>query len=221
MNADEKITAIEEIAAAIAHEVKNPLTMINAGLDILEANDQRSSIFHNYSMMRRELKKINDIMIDFINLTQNPGWEKDIVYLADIFKDTLENMQHYFPDIIVELSCPDNDIAVFAHESSIKMLFGNIVKNAMEAMDFSGKIEIEILRRENKAIILIADNGIGLSCEAQKNISKKYFTTKPEGSGLGLSICRKIAEDHDGSFSLKPRPESGCIAEVILPGIFD
>ena len=220
MDTDEKITAIEEIAAAIAHEVKNPLTMINANLDILESDDERISTNDNYTMMRRELKKINDIMIDFIHLTQKNTNDKDIIYLPDILKSVLENIQHALPKVAIRIDCPDNDLAIFGHESSIRILLNNIIKNALEAMEFSGKLEIEISRQDNMALISVADSGKGLTDKDQENIFTKYFTTKPCGSGLGLSICRKIAEDHGGNFSLAPRVEGGCIATVTFPEIF-
>ena len=220
MDIDDKSTAIEEIAAAIAHEVKNPLTMINANLDILEAGDNRSSANNNYAMMRRELNKINDIMIDFIHLTQKNTHSKDIIYLPDILRNVLENIQYALPDVVIKIDCPDNDLAIFGHENSIVILLNNIIKNALEAMDFSGKLEVEISRRDNMPYISIADNGKGLTDENKENIFTKYFTTKSAGSGLGLSICRKIAEDHGGSISLFQRAEGGCIATVTFPEIF-
>ena len=221
MNADEKNTAIEEIAAAIAHEVKNPLTMINANLDILQADDGRISTADNYAMMRRELKKINNIMMDFIHITQNNDCEKDIIYLMDILQNVLESIKPALPNIVVKICCPDNDLAIFGHENSIKILLNNIIKNALEAMDFSGKLEIEMLRQENNALMNISDNGKGLSSEIADDIFNKYFTTKCGGSGLGLSICRKIVKDHGGNMSLSRRTEGGCTASVTIPATFN
>ncbi|MDL2248229.1 HAMP domain-containing histidine kinase [Tyzzerella sp. OttesenSCG-928-J15] len=219
MQTDDKSTAIEEIAAVIAHEVKNPLTMVTANIDILEATDDRH-LDKNYALIRKELKKINDIMLDFIHLTQMRTAENDIVYITDILNEICFDTKISAPEVEIEFKYKDNDICIYASEESIKILFANIMKNALEAMDYKGLIKIAVTQVKNKVKITFADSGKGIDNEISGKIFDKYFTTKPSGSGLGLSICKKIAEDHGGSFSLE-NAENGCIATVILPCIVD
>jgi len=211
--------ALEEIAAAIAHEVKNPLTLVRFNLDILESSDQRMETHKNYAMIRKELKKINDLIMDFIYLTENNYGEKDKVQIDGLLHELKEDMQTAMPDVTFEVTCLHKGLTVDGYESSIKTLFGNIVKNAVEAMDFKGKLQVKAEKKGEIAEIIFKDNGPGLIEGVSDKMFKEHFTSKPMGSGLGLSICKKIAKEHGGDFTLKNAKDGGCIATVKLQGL--
>ena len=209
--------ALEEIAAAIAHEVKNPLTLVSFNLDILESSDERQEIYKNYAMIRKELKKINDIIMDFIYLTRSCSDKKCAVYIRPLLDELKQDLSVAMPDIELSITYDCKDKAVYGHESGIKIMFGNIVKNAAEAMDFAGKLQISTKEKDNIINISFKDNGSGLDKSIRDKIFKEQFTTKPEGSGLGLSICKKIAKEHKGDFTLRESIDGGCVATVKLP----
>ena len=208
--------ALEEIAAAIAHEVKNPLTMVKFNLDILESSDERMETHKNYAMIRKELKKINDIIMDFIYLTEGYNGERESVYIDKLLDELKEDLQAAMPFVEIMITYAGKNLAINGYESSIRTLFGNIVKNAVEAMNFAGSIQISVSTSEDFVLIKLIDNGPGLSEGVIEKLFKEHFTTKPMGSGLGLSICKKITIDHGGDFTLENSPDGGCIATVKL-----
>ncbi|MCL2566321.1 MAG: HAMP domain-containing histidine kinase [Defluviitaleaceae bacterium] len=213
--------ALEEIAAAIAHEVKNPLTLVSFNLDILESSDERLETHKNYAMIRKELKKINDIIMDFIYLTGNYSDEKDTVYIVNILNEFKEDLAVSIPDINVSITYDCKNMAIYGYESGIRTIFGNIIKNAAEAMNFAGELQIKAGKIENRINISFKDSGTGLDEKVRDKIFKEQFTTKPMGSGLGLSICKKIAGEHNGDFTLVESPDGGCVAIVELPVVND
>ena len=208
--------AIEEIAAAIAHEVKNPLTMVRFNLDILESSDKRLETHKNYSMIRKELKKINDIMMDFIYLTGTCYGKRDVVHIESLLDELKEDLQVAMPDIRINITYPQVNLTITGYESALRILFGNIVKNAVEAMDFAGELQITAEKEGGVVKLKFKDSGPGLSKEVAQKMFKEQITTKPMGSGLGLAICKKIAKEHGGDFLLKNDPNGGCSASVEL-----
>jgi len=207
---------LEEIAAAIAHEVKNPLTMVGFNLDILEASDERLGTHKNYTMIRKELRKINALMMDFIYLTGNHQAEKEGILLDGLLDEIEEDFGVAMPNISLRITYTPKKMFVYANENSIRTLFGNIVKNAAEAMDYEGEIQITAEIKEDCMEVRFKDSGPGLSECAREKLFKEHFTTKSMGSGLGLSICKKIAKEHGGDFTLENDEDGGCVATVRL-----
>jgi len=205
---------LEERAQAIAHEVKNPLTMVGFNLDILEASDERPSADKNYAMIRKELKKISDLMIDFLYLNSAHYGEKEILSINELLNKMAEDLRVSLPNVALNFTYPQDAITITANENSLRTLFGNIIKNATEAMDYEGEIQVCIAKKDNLAEISFKDSGPGLSADVQKKLFNEHFTTKPMGSGLGLSICKKIATELGGDFVLKNCDGGGCLAVV-------
>ena len=205
---------LEERAAAIAHEVKNPLTMVGFNLDILEASDERPSADKNYAMIRKELKKISDLMMDFLYLNSSYQGEEEPIIISDLLNKMAEDLRVSLPNVVLNITYPQDKIIITAGENSLRTLFGNIIKNATEAMDYDGEIQITLEKIDNYAQVSFKDSGPGLSNDAQNKLFNEHFTTKPMGSGLGLSICQKIAASLGGDFVLKNCDEGGCLAVV-------
>jgi len=207
---------LEARAAAIAHEVKNPLTMVGLNLDILEASDERPSADKNYAMIRKELKKISDLMMDFLYLNSSLQGESEALSISTILCDMIKDLKVTLPNVAINITYPQDDTLITANENSLRTLFGNIIKNATEAMDYDGEILINIARINQHIEVSFKDSGPGLSENAREKLFNEHFTTKPMGTGLGLSICKKIAKELGGDFVLDNCAEGGCLAVVRL-----
>lgn len=207
---------LEELAARIAHEVKNPLTMAGFNLDILEATDTRPLAHKNYAMIRKELRKIHELMMDFIYLNGNYREEKSDVFIDDLLSEIKEDLSIAIPKVTMHITYSHENIIVHGRRNAIKTLFGNIVKNAVEAMDYSGELRINVDSKNGYSAITFRDSGSGLDERVRQKMFKEQFSTKSTGSGLGLSICRKIAKEHGGEFELEDDAGGGCRATVRL-----
>lgn len=209
--------AISEIAAAIAHEVKNPISLVSANIDLMASKDTGHIYEKNYLLMRKELNKINKIMMDFINLTEIPAYDFFPVNIFNIIKFASEPYVDLLQDRIkINIYCKNKDIFVNGNKKALEMMISNILKNAVEAISGNGFVDIEVYEENSKVSMFFKDSGTGISYETSRALGKRYFTTKDSGSGLGVLICKKIAYEHNGFFSLY-NWERGCIAKVEFP----
>lgn len=220
--------AIEQIASALAHEVKNPLSLVSATIKLLAQDDPVLEHQKSYKTIEKELMKINDLIMQFLTLTQptTPQFF-DLVYLGDLLSESLEKYQNSYPDIRFDLFnfiCHDRELVVLGNASHLTMLLDNVIKNAIEAIDKElGQISFFLKESQNTIKITAVDNGCGLSDVVKNQIATSFdapfsfFTTKKMGTGLGLGICHKIATEHGGSFSIENGNKIGCVVKITLP----
>jgi signal transduction histidine kinase len=213
------INSIEELAYTLAHEVKNPLSLVKANIDLLELADKDHVYKKNYNVIKNELNKINEMMMDFLQIAKNEKKEYDAVFLFDVAEAVLESYEISLDnDIEFTLDCEDEDIQVLASKKKITHVILNLVKNAVEALPKSGgKIKIEIVSKDKNAFLSVIDNGNGIANEDYDNIAKNFFTTKGSGNGLGIPICKKILDDYEGHLLFKNNTTEGCTFTISLP----
>ena len=157
--------------------------------------------------------------MEFIKLTKPiSNSEKEIIFIYDLISEVIEefNTPYEGKDIKFELICSDEDIKIFGEYSKICIVFFNIYKNAVEAIKDKGIIKTSISKENSEITIKIIDNGIGIAAELEEEIGTPFFTTKVGGSGLGISICKKIIEEHNGTFNIFNNIKQGCTVEIML-----
>jgi signal transduction histidine kinase len=223
----DRLAAVGEMAAAIAHEVKNPLAGIEvmAGLlrrKIPDAPDAQAVL----GDIIKEAKMANAIVqevLDFvrpIRLQVEPTAVADAVHAAIHLADTKARRGGIDVQVLL-----DADTRIQADQHQLMQLFTNLLMNAYEAMGGAGRIAIaaERVRLEDGAdgrdalLVEVTDNGPGMPPEVSEKVFDPFFTTKAQGSGLGLSIVRKIVDAHDGRLDLQTTPGQGTTIRVTLP----
>lgn len=214
---------IDEFAAAFAHEVKNPVSLIRANLDFLQTNSELEKYGSNIQVMKRELTKISKIVTDFIQLAKPvEEIDKEIIFINDLISDIIEDYDISLKDknISFSLKAADKDISIMGDYSKICILFFNIFKNAVEAVDDYGEIITHIYKADKHIIVDISDNGSGISGDIIDKLGQPFVTTKKDGSGLGILICKSIAGEHNAVFELKNNENRpGCCARVIFENL--
>lgn len=211
---------INQITATLVHEVKNPVALIKANIDYIKLNDQNHLYDKNYRVIEKELKRISDIISDFMNITQDMYQKEDeVIFICDLISDIIDDYDISInnKEIKFIMECKNEDISFFGDYSKISILFFNIYKNAVEAIKQSGTIKTCIYKDDMYLYVDIIDNGEGISGEFEKLLGSPFFTTKDTGSGLGVYICKNIASDNGGSFELVNNYDAGCCAKVKLP----
>ena len=207
--------SIEQIAASLAHEVKNPISLVRANLDLLELNDTLHEFTRNYVMMRRELDKINELIIDFISFAQPYKKIDEAVNLQDMISELVGDMSVALKDVSFRVEMAGKDFVISGDRTKIENVFNNILKNAVEAIDYDGDVTVDMRNENGYVIISITDSGCGV--EDIEQIMEAFYTTKENGSGLGLFISHKTIANHKGELLIENGAEKGCIVTVKLP----
>ncbi|MFJ7735871.1 nitrogen regulation protein NR(II) [Lysinibacillus sp. NPDC097287] len=220
----EKLKLAGEIAAGVAHEIRNPLTVISGFVQMM--NSDKESPYHSYTeIIQSEIERINLIISEFLVLSKPQANQLKAVSIAE----TINNVSNFFHleflnrGITFSLSVNSVQNMVLANENQLKQVFINIIKNAIEAIDMhdvEGKICFSINNvMPNTIHIAISDNGIGMSENLLERIFEPFYTTKATGTGLGMLITNKIIQDHGGTIEIESKLENGTTINIKLPSI--
>ena len=232
----DRLAALGEMAAAIAHEVKNPLAGIEVMAGLLKrqlaGNEDALSILTD---IIKEAKMANHIVIEVLDFVRPIRLQVEHIAIGDIVRDAVSMADSHVRrgGIQVALSVPDDLPFIQGDPHQLRQIFTNLLTNAFEAMEGRGRVTIsatQLATEEEVAVgsdvravpmvqVEVADNGPGVTPDVMDKMFGPFFTTKPQGSGLGLAIVRKIVDAHDGRIDVSARPEGGVRFRVTIPVI--
>jgi signal transduction histidine kinase len=214
MRSIEKLAATGRIARTIAHEVRNPLTNINLSVDQLkmEIDGDNENITQMLDMITRNSSRINQLITDLLNSTKFTELVYQKVSVNQLLDETLELAKDRMQlnNIKVQKSYTEDICAISVDIERIKIAFLNIIVNAIEAMHpDEGILQIKTESKEEKCVVTIADNGSGIDKESLSKLFEPYFTSKPRGTGLGLTNAQNIILNHNGHIHVESEPGKG------------
>jgi signal transduction histidine kinase len=230
----DRLAALGEMAAAIAHEVKNPLAGIEVMAGLLkrrlpESPDAQSVL----ADIIKEAKMANVIVQEVLAFVRPIRLQVEHIALADVIRDAVATAEGHQRkgDVGVEVDVPESLRTIQGDPHQLRQIFTNLLINAFEAMNGTGVVTITAIAIEAEEevgasadhgtgptiLITVADNGPGVPPDVMDRIFSPFFTTKPQGSGLGLAIVRKIVDAHDGRIDVGRRPAGGTVFRVTLP----
>ncbi|MBA2602275.1 MAG: PAS domain-containing protein [Acidobacteria bacterium] len=227
----DRLAALGEMAAAIAHEVKNPLAGIEvmAGLlkrQLADSADAQSIL----GDIIKEAKMANAIVVEVLDFVRPIRLQVERVSVADAIRDALSLSEAHVTrgDVRVDVDCPDHLPLIQGDTHQLRQIFTNLLTNAYEALGAQGQVRIHAsaINEEGPAggepqgpmvQVDVSDNGPGIPLEVVDRIFSPFFTTKPQGSGLGLAIVRKIVDAHDGRIDVGLADGGGTRFRVTLP----
>jgi two-component system, sporulation sensor kinase E len=218
----EKFSAIGKLAAGIAHEIRNPLTTIMGFIQLIRENKSTHLQDTRYfEIVFNELRNLNKMVSDFVLMAKPSYPEKKVVQLQAFIQDTVQFMtiQGNLKNVILKINLCAPPIMIYMDAVQMKQVLINLIQNAFEAMPSGGEVEINLTddTGDDDVVISIADNGVGITEAQLKEIFTPFFTTKDNGLGLGLSICYRIVENHNGKIQIKSNPGVGTQFSIILP----
>ncbi|MFC7392827.1 PAS domain-containing sensor histidine kinase [Scopulibacillus cellulosilyticus] len=212
----EKLTVVGQLAAGIAHEIRNPLTAIKGFTQLLESSTENRYV----RVILQELDSIENIVSDLLILAkpQVAQTEKtDLIYLLNRTV-TLLNAQAIMKNIEILTDYEIEFLEIECEPDQLKQVFINVIKNALEAMENGGKIFIKLrFIREDRILIRIIDQGVGIPPDRLEKIGEPFYSTKEKGTGLGLMICQKIIQSHQGTMNVKSTLQKGTTVDITLP----
>lgn len=202
---NERLTAIGELAASMAHDMKNPLGTIRTGIDILKRNTENAPEINDViHRMDRSVSRMSHQVEDVLNYVKKTPLSVKPIQIRSIIKSAIDSL-----DILktIQVTVEGDDITINCDEKKMEIVFINLLLNSIQSIDQNqGIISIRIKQVDKNAIIEIEDNGLGIPEEVINDIFKPLVTTKQKGTGLGLASCKNIIEQHGGSISFQNNP---------------
>ncbi|WP_160497419.1 PAS domain-containing sensor histidine kinase [Paenibacillus dendrobii] len=213
----DKLNAVGQLAAGLAHEIRNPLTSLRGFLQIMQSG--RVDKGEYYDIMLSEIDRINSIVNEFLLIakpSQSKFQKNDLVRILHGVVTLLET-QAALNNIKIVTEIEDAFPLVECSDMEIKQVFVNILKNAIEAMPGGGIVTICACVKKEMARIRFVDQGVGIGENQFARLGEPFFTTKEKGTGLGLMMCYKIIGDHKGEININSAVQVGTTFEIMLP----
>jgi signal transduction histidine kinase len=219
----ERLSALGNMAAAVAHEVRNPLNAISMGLQRLKAEFQPADDPEDYSrlteLMLGEAQRLNTIVEQFLSLARPIEIKAEALPLPEVLKElaALEDSGAARSKVQIRVIAAPNLPPLKADPDLLTQVMLNLMLNGMQAMPEGGTLTLEAKTSKDNFLIAVTDTGTGITAENHRRIFEPYFTTKAKGTGLGLAISRRIIEAHGGTLTGANRSAGGCRFEICLP----
>lgn len=212
------LARLGEMSAVVAHEVRNPLAGISGALQVvasrLPAERSERTVLDDIQKRIASLNRMVDALLVFSRPTEPAAVPTALRSVVD--EAALE--LHRDPAMAgVAVAVTGEDLTIGLDRGQIHRALVNVLLNAADAMGCGGEIEVEIRRREETAVVTIADRGAGIQSEALQKMFEPFFTTKARGAGLGLATARRIVEAHGGTLTARPRGGGGVKVAMTLP----
>ena len=214
----EKLAAAAQLAAGIAHEVRNPLTSIKGFLQLLEKKESNVPYFE---IIFSEITRIELVLSELLTLAKPQHTVFENVEIKGLLNQvaTLIESNALLNNVVLDTELGKEDVFVFADSNQLKQVLINIMKNAIEAMQDTvhSQLHLKLGLQQEFVSIQISDNGSGISKQHMDRVGEPFFTTKESGTGLGLSVCLKIIQHHGGTLSIESEEGQGSTFEIKLP----
>ncbi|MDX2433014.1 MAG: ATP-binding protein [Desulfobacterales bacterium] len=206
-----RLAATGELAATLAHEIKNPLNAIGGAATYIGKNTKGSLTKEFVSVITSEVSRINNLTTTLLSFSKTASPNPEPTDLNRVVRDSLTLLSKESPDLqvtVIEELAADLPL-VNCDYNQIKQVIINLLINAHDAVSENGEIKVKTWQKKNRTYLAVEDNGSGISAEIIHNIFNPFFTTKTRGTGLGLAISKKIAKEHGGDLTVESTPGEG------------
>ena len=215
----DKLSAVGQLAAGVAHEIRNPLTALKGFLKLLKTSSAKEQYY--IEIMQNELQRIEFIVNEFLFVSKPQATHFVTSTLNTIVMSTVELLhpQALLSNIEIEAEVDSALPPITCDENQIKQVFINIMKNAIESMSQGGtlRIDAELKGSGDQILVRFVDQGCGIAPERLPKLGEPFYSTKEKGTGLGLMVCYRIIEAHGGFMKISSKLEEGTIVEITLP----
>jgi two-component system sensor histidine kinase HydH len=218
MQRHEEMARLGEMGAVMAHEIRNPLAGIKGFAQLVEtASGIKQARYYADKIVSQSLR-MEALVNDLLAFARNDRRERHTVYLSILIKDcvTLLRPEATNQQVTIEVDAATHVKTHVVVDRIVQMLL-NLMKNAIQAMPEGGLLKIELEQKEGSAYMRISDSGVGISPEHLTHIFEPFWTNKTTGTGLGLALCRKVAEEHGGSLTVESETGRGTTFYLTLP----
>ncbi|MFX3623516.1 MAG: PAS domain S-box protein [Ectobacillus sp.] len=215
----DKLAAVGQMAAGIAHEIRNPLTSMKGYAEFLQLDETDEERKEYLDIILDEVDRVNSIVEDFLVLSKPKVVQLKEQNIVPVMTNILALLEFEArkKNVRLHFACEDEIIQVECDEDRLKQVFLNLIKNGIEAMPSGGDIFVRMEVKDRNVQISIQDTGVGIPEEKLKKIGEPFYTTKKNGNGLGLMVSFKIIESHNGKVYIESELNKGTTFNIILP----
>jgi len=202
----ERLSAIGEISARLAHDLRNPLTVIKGTVEIIKAKNKKIDTEFSskqIEMMERAVSRMSnqiDEVLDFVKIQTLHATKNSLFETIGLSIIKIKKSADFSINVV------GNNVRFVYDADKLEVVLDNVITNAVEAINEKGQIDIRVNDNSNEIVIEIEDSGTGVPEELLTKIFEPLFTTKQRGTGLGLASCKRIIEQHGGSINVKSKP---------------
>lgn len=229
LNQAERSAAIGRLTQSVAHEIRNPLNVINLSIDHVgskyapDDEPRRTQLNRILSTIKDEVERLKRLVNDLLNYGRPPRLAVENVDINKLFEETMALIRPQAEEQGVQVTVEEDGQAVEVRgdRERLKSCLSNIAINALQAMPNGGKLSARIAQSNGVVEVSISDTGVGITEEALSKIFEPYFSTKQTGFGLGLAVTKAIIEEHKGSIAVASTPGAGTTFSVKLPAAID
>ena len=220
MQKSEKLNIVSELAASVAHEVRNPLTVVRGFIQLLESTED----VKNKDYMRlvlAELDRAEQIISDYLNLARPQIEKKEHICLSAqlIEMTTLMSSFAAMQGVYLQVEISES-LYTIGDKTKLKQAIMNVVKNGIEAIQGNkGYLKVTAIQKDETIIIRVKDSGVGMTKEQLARLGQPYYSLKEKGTGLGLMVTFSILQAHNGTLEYKSESGKGTEAIIILPAV--
>ena len=220
MKRSERLYAIGQLAAGLAHEIRNPLASIAGAVGILgRKQGSEEKRVECLEIINKECQRLNSLLASFLDFAKPRVPKYQTMNLGPILDSVVGLAAHAIDrkPIVLRKQITPNLPPVECDPEQLKQALLNLIINAVQAMPEGGEISVSAAMQDGKAVIGVSDQGYGISSEHLDNIFDPFFTTKEEGTGLGLSVAHQIVRQHGGILTAEKNWDRGMTFSVLLP----
>jgi two-component system, sporulation sensor kinase B len=218
----EKFNVVSQLAASVAHEIRNPMTTVRGFMQLLqgESLSKEQKTFINISI--QELDRAQEVINQYLSLAKPQTEEYEVFSLTDAINESVDVMSTYAVMNSIEIKKDiEENLMVRGLSFEIKQVLINILKNAIEAIKENGEITASaVLHKDGQVMITIKDNGTGMPQDQIKSLGRPYYSTKEKGTGLGLTVCYQIVKRMKGEIKVESQLNKGTTFTISLPEIY-
>ncbi|MGM0866735.1 MAG: ATP-binding protein [Bacillota bacterium] len=216
----EKFNVVSQLAASVAHEIRNPMTTVRGFMQLLQretlTKEQKSFI----AISIQELDHAQDVINQYLSLAKPQTEEYEVFSLTDTMNESVDVMSTYAVMNSIQINRNiENDLMIKGIKIEVKQVLLNLLKNAIEAVKENGEITAAAnVHKDGRIMIVIQDNGAGMPPEQLKVLGRPYYSTKEKGTGLGLTVCYYIVKRMKGEIQVESEQGEGTTFRIFLPG---
>lgn len=214
----DRLSAVGELASGIAHEIRNPMGIIKTISQTLQEEEDRDSIVEGLAIIVKEIDRANKVIQTLLNFARPDSNRIEEVNINELIDEVLLIINKYALNKRIQISFDyDKDLIIMGDKEKLKQVFINVILNSIQSMGDGGTVSINTEVSDSGVNISFKDTGAGITKENLSKIFNLFFTTKEQGTGLGLAVSNRIIQDHNGYITIDSIVNKGTLVVIYLP----